>query len=129
MLSYAELTIEYPFFLLPAFFALLCYNLVSSELPVKADSINYMLKNKLDTILPFRWADRWSNSARSVKEGVYMNHFKFSDTLGGYSLRYQKPISRERGKEVGINYWSKTCVFQFKMNSVIYFAGNQSQNK
>ena len=62
-----------------------------------------MLKNKLDNILPFRWADGWSNSARSVKEGEYMNHFKFSDTLGGYSLRYQEPTPRGRGKEVGIN--------------------------
>ena len=24
--------------------------------------------------------------AHSVKEGVYMNHFKFSDTLGGFAL-------------------------------------------
>ena len=31
-----------------------------------------MLKNKLDNILPFRWADGWSNSARSVKEGVQL---------------------------------------------------------
>ena len=45
----------------------------------------------------------WSNSARSVKEGVYINHFKFSDTLGGYSLRYQEPTPRGRGKEVGTN--------------------------
>ena len=63
-----------------------------------------MLKNKLDNILPLRLADGWSNSARSVKEGVCMNHFKISDTLGGYSLRYQEPAPRGRGKEVGINY-------------------------
>ena len=42
--------------------------------------------------------------AHSVKEGVYMNHFKFSGTLGGYSLRYQEPTPRGRGKKVGINY-------------------------
>ena len=63
-----------------------------------------MLKNKLDNILPFRGADGWSNSARSVKEGVYMNHFKFSDTLGGYSLRYQDPTPWGREKEVSINH-------------------------
>ena len=63
-----------------------------------------MLKNKLDNILPFRWADGWSNSECCVKEGVYMNHSKFSDTLGGYSLRYQEPTRRGRGKDIGINY-------------------------
>ena len=63
-----------------------------------------MLKNKLHNILPFRGGDRCSSSARSVKEGVYMNHFKFSDSLGGYSLQYQEPTPRGRGKEVGINY-------------------------
>ena len=63
-----------------------------------------MLKNKFDNIFPFRGADGWSNSARSVKEGVYMNLFKFSDILGGYPLRYQEPTPRGRGKEVGINY-------------------------
>ena len=63
-----------------------------------------MLKNKLDNILPFRGADGCSNSARSVKEGAYINHFKFSDTLGGYSLRYQEPTPKGRGKEVGIHY-------------------------
>ena len=50
-----------------------------------------MLKNKLHNILPFRFADGWSNSARSVKEGVYMNHSNFSDALGVYSLRHQEP--------------------------------------
>ena len=57
-----------------------------------------MLKNKLDNILPFRWADGWSISARSVKEGVYMNHFKFSATLGGYLLRYQEPTPQGERK-------------------------------
>ena len=66
---------------------------------------------------------------RSVKEGVYMNHFKFSDTLGGYSLRYQEPTPRGRGKEVGINYRRQDLCISIKMNSVIYIAGNQSQNK
>ena len=49
-----------------------------------------------------------------------MNHFKFSDTLGGYSLRYQEPIPRGRAKEVGKIRGDKSCVFQFKMNYVIY---------
>ena len=50
MLSYVELTVVYPLFLLPAFFNLFiylfclimltCYDLISSELSVKVDIIN-----------------------------------------------------------------------------------------
>ena len=49
MLSYVELTVVYPFFLLSAFlficlfilpYRVNMYNLISSELPVKIDSID-----------------------------------------------------------------------------------------
>ena len=53
-----------------------------------------------------------------------MNLFNFPDTLDDYSLRYQEPIPRRRGKEVDINYRT-----QHEMNSVIYIAGNPLQNK
>ena len=48
-ITLVELTVVYPFFFLPAFLKcihlfclimLTCYNLISSELPVKVDSIN-----------------------------------------------------------------------------------------
>ena len=69
---------------------LTCYNWFAG----KDRQHKLMLKNKHDNILPFIWAGGWSNSARSVEEGVYMNHFNFSDTLGGYLLRYQEPTPR-----------------------------------
>ena len=127
-ITLVKLNVVYLFFLLPVFLMyvfiylfclimLTCYNII--WIAGKGRQHKLMLKNKLDNILLFRWADGWSNSARSVKEGGYMNHFKFSDTLGGYSLIPRANPQWER----------KRSWLQFKMNSVIYSAGNQSQNR
>ena len=58
-----------------------------------------------------------------------MNYFKFSDTLGGYSLRYQEPTPGGEERKLVYIIGDKTCGFQFKISSAIYITGNQSQNK
>ena len=41
----------------------------------------------------------------------------------------KSPRPGGEGRKLVLIIGDKNCVFQFKMNSVIYIAGNQSQNK